>query len=80
MAPAIMVGTLTAADIKSAFGRYATRSSNLNACRRGGTARINLVAKVAGAIPEREAQRARQMLAQRCRTTSNNNDRRTEER
>jgi hypothetical protein len=72
VAPAFTSGTITARDIRAALRRYVSAEGYLRACRRAGTARIDLTANVADTVSEREAQHARRMLAQRRRNQAGN--------
>ena len=65
--PAISADAVTVKVLKAALRRYVSAEGYLRACRRAGTARIDLTADIAGTVTEREANFARQMLAQRRR-------------
>jgi ProP effector len=60
--PAIRAGTVTVKDIKAALRRYVSADGYLRACRRAGTARIDLTGKVVGIVTSAEAKYARQVL------------------
>jgi sRNA-binding protein len=60
--PAIDAGTVTVQEVKAALRRYVSAEGYLRACRRAGTARIDLAGNVVGTVTPVEAAHARQVL------------------
>jgi sRNA-binding protein len=60
--PAIDAGTVTVQEIKAALRRYVSAEGYLRACRRAGTARIDLAGNVVGTVTPVEAAHARRVL------------------
>ena len=64
---AIIAGTVTAKDLKTALRRYITSNGYLCACRQAGAARIDLAGNVVGTVTPAEANHAREFLTERRR-------------
>jgi sRNA-binding protein len=64
---AIIAGTVTAKDLKTALRRYIPSNGYLCACRQAGAARIDLAGNVVGTVTPAEANHAREFLTERRR-------------